>query len=254
MMQFYENMRFPEDKISYEISRCSLQKEHDAKRAFDILSNLTVLDFYETEKNGEIFIACEERNRVENKLFIAGEGGPINITSIEKFNVIFKGEILLIKNSKCENPNVAIHEVLHVLGFNHSLNPNSIMYNITKCHQTIGQDIINKINELYSTPSYFDLSFENVSAIMHGKYLDTNITIRNNGLKESQSSTLIIYADEKEIKKVQLETLKVGYGTTITLGNVLVPKININELIFLINNSFRELEKNNNKIKLEIKN
>jgi hypothetical protein len=252
-MQFYENMRFPQKEISYKIVNCPLNKQQDAKRAFNILSNLTILDFYKTNSNEEISVTCDSRAKVEDRLFIAGEGGPTNITKTDNFNVIFKGDILLIRESKCSDPNVAIHEVLHSIGFDHSSNSQSIMYNITKCNQEIGEDIINKINDVYSTPNYFDLAFENVSAIMHGKYLDTNLTVRNHGLRDSEMVKIKIYADEKEIKEIELDSLKIGYGISMSLNNVLVLKLNINELKFVIESDFPELEKNNNEIKLKIK-
>ena len=253
-MQFYENMRYPNSEISYRIYNCPLFKENEIELAFNTLSNLTVLDFYPISHNEEISATCESRGKTRGGLFIAGEGGPINITSTQNFNVIFQGEILLIKESKCENPNVGLHEILHALGFNHSSNPKNIMYDISKCGQTIGEDIINRINELYSVESYPDLSFENVSAVMNGKYLDTNISIRNHGLKDSGNAKLIIYADEKLIKEIELDPIRIGYGLTITLENIFILKINVNELIFLIESDFDELNKNNNKIKLEIKN
>ena len=89
---------------------------------------------------------------------------------------------------------------------------------------------------------------------MHGKSLDTNISIRNNGLKDSEDAKLLIYADNEFIKEVKLNPIKIGYGLTISLKNILVLKININELEFSINSSFNELNKKNNKVKLEIKN
>ncbi len=252
-MQFYENMRYSDPKISYRILDCTLQKRYNIERAFEMISNTTSLSFYEVEFNEEIFATCDSRNKIEGELFIAGEGGPVNITKTENFNVILKGEILLIKESKCEKPNIALHELFHSLGFDHSPNPSSIMYNTSKCNQNIGQDIVDKINELYSSPSYPDLTFENVSAIMHGKYLDTNITIRNHGLKDSEKTKLIISSGEKIIKETEIDSLKIGYGITMSLNNILVSKINIQELKFLIDSNFSELKKNNNEIKLEIK-
>lgn len=253
-MQFYKNMRYPNSKISYKIENCPLYKQNKIKWAFKILSNLTVLNFYPVSSDEEISATCKNRNRIENGLFVAGEGGPINITKTKDFNVILHGEILLIKESKCKKPDIVIHEILHALGFKHSLNPNNIMYKITKCGQILSKDIINRVNELYSVPDYPDLAFENVSAIMYGKHLDTNVSIRNNGLKDSKSAELLIYADGKFIKKIKLNPIKVGYGLTISLKNILVLKINVNELEFSINSSFNELNKKNNKIKLEIKN
>ena len=127
------------------------------------------------------------------------------------------------------------------------------MYFISNCGQTIGEDIPELINELYSVSSYPDLSFENVSAVMHGRYLDINMSVRNNGLKDSEKVKVMIYADETFVKEIDLDALKIGYGRIIMLGNVWVPKINVKELEFFINSSFEEMEKNNNRIILEIK-
>src|SRR4030065_2906540 len=69
-MQFYPNMRFPDPEISYKISNCPLQKQNDMKFAFEILENLTSLEFYSVGGNEEISVTCEERARVENGLFI----------------------------------------------------------------------------------------------------------------------------------------------------------------------------------------
>jgi len=79
------------------------------------------------------------------------------------------------------------------------------------------------------------------------------MTIRNNGLKDSERVKVIIYADEEFVKEIDLDALEIGYGKKIMLGNVWVPKINVNRLEFFINSSFSELEKNNNRIILEIK-
>lgn len=253
-LQFYKNMRYPTSNISYKIHNCPLYKKNSIDQAFEIISNSTILDFSSVFYGEEISAFCSDRTKNRDGLFVAGEGGPINITKTENFNIIFHGEILLIKESKCAEPNIGLHEILHALGFDHSLNKNSIMYNVSKCNQKIGEDIINKINEVYTFPSYPDLSFENVSAIMHGKYLDTNISIRNNGLSKSDSAKLIIYADEKNIKELDLDPIQVGYGTTISLKNIWIPKINVFELRFLIDYNLPELKKNNNEKKLEIKN
>ncbi len=252
-MQFYLNMRFPESRISYKIDDCTLQKQDDMKRAFNIVENLTSLDFYPTTSNEEIYVTCSSINKFEGGMFIAGEGGPTNITKGNDLNVIFQGTILLIKDSKCSEPNVALHELFHVLGFNHSENSNNIMYYVSKCRQEISDDMVDLINELYSIPSYADLSFENVSANMNGKYLNTNFTIRNYGLKDTTSSKLKIYADGKEIKSMDIHPLEIGYGRSISLSNVFISQLNVNELEFLIETSFPELDKENNKIILEIK-
>ena len=253
-MQFYTNMRYPDSKISYKIDSCPLQKKDDMERAFEIISNKSILEFYPLENNEEISVTCDSRNKIKDGLFIAGEGGPTNIIKAGEFNVIFHGKVLLIKESTCERPNIALHELLHALGFDHSENPDNIMYYLAGCEKTIGQDQIDLINKLYSVPSYPDLAFENASAILHGRYLDTNITVKNNGLKDAEEVKILIYADEKFVKEIDLDSLKIGYGITISLSNVWVKVINVRELKFVIDYDFDELEKNNNEIVLEIKN
>jgi len=252
-MQFYQNMRYSDSEISYNIYDCSLQKKNDMKNAFDIISNRSVLRFSSVDYGiSEISVTCDSKNRIEEGLFIAGEGGPSKIIKGNNFNVILKGEILLIRDSNCGNPNVALHELLHALGFNHSENSNNIMYPISKCKQTIGDDIFLLINKLYSTPSQPDLTFENVSAVMRGKYLDVNMSISNDGLKDSMESKIFIYADDKLVKEIELEELKIGYGRIITLNNLFVKQINVNSLDFFIDYNFSELEKNNNRINLKL--
>jgi len=252
-MQFYSNMRFPESRISYKIEDCTLQKQDDMRRAFDIVENLTILDFYPVSSNEEISITCSSDNKIEEGMFIAGEGGPTKITQGGNFNVIFHGTILLIKDSKCADPNIAMHELFHVLGFKHSDNPNNLMYYVSKCHQKISDDMVGLINELYSIPTYADLSFENVSATMNGKYLNTNFTIRNYGLKDATSSQVKIYADGKNIKTVDINPINIGQGISLYLSGVFISQLSVDELEFTIETSFPELDKENNEIILEIK-
>ena len=253
-MQFYKNMRFPEPSISYKIDDCTLQKKNNMEQAFEIVANLTPLDFYPVESNEEISVTCNSDVKVEGNLFIAGEGGPVNITKAGDYNVIVKGQVLLIKDSACQRPNIAIHELLHVLGFAHSSNSNNIMYKISKCKQVIGDDTIKLINELYSIPSYPDLVFENVSAVMHGKYFDANMSIKNFGFKTSPSTQILIYADDKLVEAVSLKELEVGHGKIIMLTNHRILQLSVKKLRFVIDTEFEELDKENNKLNLILNN
>ncbi len=250
--QFYENMRYPDNNISYKIYSCPVKKRYDMINAFEDMSNLTILNFYPVDFNEEISVNCNSKNKIEEGLFIAGEGGPSNITKIENFNIIIKGTILLLKDVGCGKPIVQTHELLHSLGFNHSNNPNNIMYPIAKCGQTVGDEIPSLINKLYSINSYPDLVLENVSAIMNGKYLDINISVRNNGLKKSETAKIIIYADEKKIKEIPFKGLGIGYGRKIILSNIWVPKISIKEIKVVLDYNLNELSKDNNQVLLII--
>jgi hypothetical protein len=251
-MQFYPNMRFSNSEISYRISDCSLQKQNDMESAFSMIEEITPLVFYPLHSHEEIYITCQDKNIINNGMFIAGEGGPTNITIAGEFNVITHGEIMLIRESVCQNPNVAMHELFHVLGFDHSENPENIMYSISDCEQTIGEDMIDLINTLYSVPSKPDLVFGDASAIMSGRLLNINISVRNAGLSDADSSTITIYANGKVVKEIDLVPISVGSGI-MTTGNIFISQINVNEIELVINNNFSEMSKDNNKIKLEIK-
>lgn len=253
-MQFYPNMRFPDTTLTYRILDCPLQKTDDMETAFDIMGNLTLLKFDSVSNNEQISVTCEEQLKMsKGGMFTAGEGGPTNITKAGEFYVILSGSILLIKESNCPTPNIALHELFHVLGFDHSTNPNNVMYNFTSCDQTIGEDMVQLINDLYSIPSYPDLILENVSAVMNGRFLDVNLTVLNIGLADAPKSKIIIYADGNQIKEVNLESIGLGYGRIMTLGNIWVSQINVNELNFILKNDFNEINKENNKIKLKVR-
>ena len=250
-MQFYENMRFPDSKISYKITDCPLNQKDEMERAFRIIEGTTLLNFYSVNSNEEISVTCNSTAKIEEGLFIAGEGGPTNITKTEKFAVILKGKILLIKESRCEEPAVAIHELLHVLGFDHSENSKNIMYPVSRCDQEIGEDTLGLINWLYDFPSLPDISFEQASASLRGRYLDVSTTVRNNGLKESENLTLIIYSENKKIKEFEIESLQIGVGRSLTLTNMLVLS-KVDELRIIIDYPYPELDKKNNEIILQI--
>jgi Tfp pilus assembly protein PilN len=115
------------------------------------------------------------------------------------------------------------------------------------------EDMLNKINELYSIPSYPDLAIENVSVLMHGRYFNSNFTIRNIGLKESEGLKVKIYADEDLVKEMDVKGLKAGTGMRITLENFFINKISVKEFKFLIDSPVKELEEENNEIILKVK-
>jgi hypothetical protein len=251
--QFYPNMRFSSSQISYRISDCSLQKKNDMENAFRIVEGITPLTFYPVTSNEEIFVTCQDTERIRNGLFIAGEGGPTNITIAGQFGVITHGDILLIQESNCLKPNIAIHELFHVLGFKHSNNPENVMYSVTSCDQTIGEDMIQTINQLYSIPSEPDLAFENASAVVSGRFLNIDMTVVNQGLADAGQSTINIYADGNLVKQLNLTAIKLGTGRIISIQNIFIPQLKVNEFELYINNSFSEISKDNNEIKLEIK-
>lgn len=246
-MQFYNNMRYRTKDISYKIyNACPLKRQNDVTEALDIISNATILSFYPVESNEEISITCSYENIVEGNAFVGGEGGVTNVTVAGNYNIIFNGKVLLLRDSECYNPNIAIHELLHALGFDHSDNPNNIMYPTSSCDQTIGEDIPSLIKQLYSIEPAPDLVFENLSAVMNGKYLDANLSVRNKGFEDAPDFKIIISVDGKEIKEIESSGLAIGYGNKITLTNLWVNKISVNQIEFTISTDYAELNKDNN--------
>ena len=254
-MQFYNNMRFPTKNITYFIDNdCSLTKKQEMGDAFVIMEDLTSLNFIPSKLNQDISITCNETNRYEKGMFIAGEGGPSRIVKSGKYNVILGGTILLIRDSNCERPNIAIHELLHVLGFTHSNNPNNIMYNFTKCSQIIGEDTINMIEELYSEEPLPNLIFEDVIANIDKRYLDLNVSIRNAGLAKTPTpSELLIKINGNTIKKLDVEKMDIGNVISMTLSNLFIKTISFDGIELVLDNDFNELDKEDNTLFLEIK-
>jgi hypothetical protein len=252
-LQFYPNMRFSETSLSYKIMNCSLKRMNDMTWAMNIISEVTVLDFYPVEFGQQITITCKDTISSEGGLFIAGEGGPTNITVAGEFNVIEQGKILLLRDSDCERPNIALHELLHVFGFAHSTNPKNIMYEISKCDQTMGQDLIDFINNIYSIPPEPDLLFDYASVLMRGKYLDVNFSIRNYGLKYSKEAIVKILADGKEVKEINIPPIEIGEGIYEYRNNMLVKQLNVRNIELKIDYNSSELSKANNDILFEIK-
>ena len=251
-MQFYSNMLFPTKNLSYKImDNCTIKKKSEMEEAYSILENNIILSFYPVNNEEMITISCDESSRIEEGMYIAGEGGPTNVTSGENYNVIFHGNILLIRSSDCPYPNIAIHELLHVLGFNHSENKYNIMFPVTNCKQEIGDDTIKKINELYSVKPLPDLKIISVSAGMSGRYLNLNASIKNAGIKKSNESKLQIFSNEDLIDEFEISPIEVGYGLNIKLTNIFVKKIKIEELKIVIKSDFDELSLDNNEVLLQ---
>ena len=251
-IQFYENMRYQSSSISYKIDGCPIGKMDEMARAFKTIEDLTTLNFYEAADLGEeeISVTCDSSMKVEGRTFIAGEGGVTNVTATDNFNVIFNGKVLLLRESQCGNPIVGTHELLHALGFDHSINQNNIMYPTINCGQIVGEDMVSYINLLYSFPSLPDLSLEDASASTRGNYLDISLTLKNEGLVDSGEARLIVYADGKNVKEFDVIPVTVGAGRILTLTNIFLLRGSVDEVKLSLDYASNELNKDNNIIVL----
>lgn len=250
-MQFYPNMRFSKIPITYGFDpECSQKRQDNMREATAFLEGKTPLRFETIEINPDIFIECSERYREEEGLFIAGHGGPKVIINSSLYSVILKGTIKLFSES-CDY-NVELHELLHVLGFDHSTNPGSIMYNISSCDQKLTDDILEELNRLYTAPPLPDLYFQNVSSFKKGRYLNLNFAVLNQGLIDASNMNVILYADRVKVDEFQIEKIEIGAGKIISAQNLRLPSNTISSLKLIIDeeNRIDELDKRNNVIEM----
>lgn len=246
--QFYPNMRYPDREISYSISKsCSTKRKSDFEDGIKYLEDRTILDFYEVATDAQIEVICSNLapKPDEEGHFIAGEGGPSYIINSSKFSVITSGRIALYRPETCSEPKVAVHEMLHALGFDHNSNPNSIMYPITDCKQELDPEIINEIRELYSFPSVGDLLIEGITANKTGRYLSFEITVANVGLKEIKNSEMYVYVDGEELDTFDLNDIDLGAKRHLSVTNLRIPRSS-EEIRFLVRTTEPEFTTTNN--------
>ncbi len=258
-LQFYPDMRFKDLPITYRIDfSCSNKKIKRVKQAFSEISKKTIISFTETQKDGDIFVSCNESHNQQpdgRGMFIAGEGGPLDILRTGLFYLIRGSKVLLFTSAECDKPNVEIHEILHALGFGHSNNKKSIMYPVVDCKQYITPEIINELNRLYSFPSLPDLKLQEITAIKKGRYLDFNLTVKNQGLKHVDKALVSIYSKDERIYLFDLNNITVGGSMISRVWNLRLPSRKIRSLSFIVDykNEIREINESNNRLDLFVK-
>lgn len=254
---FAENVRFSKNEISYYIDdSCPFPRALRMRDAFDIVEDyVNNISFLETisKEVADIYVSCSnEKIEVEKNLFAVGEGGPTKVIRVGRFNLIEEGRIHLYKDSTCDYPVIEIHELLHVLGFDHSKNPKSIMYEVYNCNQRITSDIIEILNSLYSIESLPDLKISKLEAVKKGKYLDFNITIVNEGMADVGIVEVFISSEGKEISSFLLNDIYKGYARTLTVQNLRMFSSNIEVIDFYVDyeNKVAEINEGNNHIRV----
>ncbi|MBX4196068.1 matrixin family metalloprotease [Candidatus Pacearchaeota archaeon] len=252
-LQFYPNMRYRDSTISYSIdAACDASKRQSAVDSFSLLSEKTSLRFVSSSP-AEIRILCSQLapEPTEQGHFVAGEGGPSEIINTSSYSVIFKGKVALYRSERCESPHIALHEILHALGFDHIDDSHSIMYPITDCDQELDQSIIKEINRLYSVPSEADLGIEHVNANTTGRYLNFDIAIGNFGLQDASGVRLVVYAGDEIAREFELYELPIGTRKFLNVQNVRIPR-DPGVLTFSVQSTDHELSYENNNATLTL--
>jgi hypothetical protein len=256
---FQEKMRFRNKRISFFLEpECTANRKERMREAFIIMENKTnnLLDFYEIrdKESAEIKVGCSEDYIEEgDEQFRAGEGGPSKIINTTLYNVILEGKIILYKESQCDYPVVELHELLHVLSFDHSSNPINIMYNLSSCEQKITQDIIDRLLSLYIVDSKPELYFHDIMAVKKGSYLDFNVTIKNRGLADSPATQLVLSdSNKKEIRSFEIGGIEIGAGKILSVKNLKIPYFSGDIINFEVDKEDKipEIQEDNNIVEL----
>ena len=248
-VQFYSSMRYRDRAISYFIEEtCNQKKREDVLSAFATLSERSILTFYQSQNEPEIAILCSQiaPKEEEKGHFVAGEGGPSEVISVGAFHVIFNGKVSLFRTDRCDTPQIALHEILHALGYEHNVDEKSIMYPVTNCDQILDDYIVEDINRLYRIESKADLIVENVSVSKIGRYLDFKISILNGGLKDVGSARLILKTIGEKIGEFNLGSVDIGTRRVLTAENVRAPRT-VDSLEFSVVSNADELSFDNNR-------
>lgn len=251
-LQFYPNMRFNHLPITYYMEpECSKEREQNMELATSMLEQKTPLSFIQVSStNADVKVECDEKRykeEGEEGLFIAGHGGPSVIINATPWSVIKKGVITLFTES-C-NANIELHEMLHVLGFDHSPNPQSIMYNISSCDQKLTNDIIQELNQLYSQEPLPDIYLKNISAVKQGRYLNIKFGVFNHGLIDADNVEVTIYADGELVKTFPIDKgIEIGAGRYLSIENLRLPKLEVSEIKLVADpkNYIKEINENDN--------
>ncbi len=254
-LQYPENARYSDSRISYKIENCSIETKANILKAIRLLKEKTILDFYEVNTNEKITFTFRDVYQDA-----AGTGGGDNISKVGQFYIINHGVVTLKKSEDCFT--VVLHELLHALGFAHSNIPNDIMYEsyegYTECYKPLGEDIPKLINKLYSIPITYQsglvLSKLHQADLVLSKvipkreddnYIFLEIEIKNSGLKKSEKSAFNIYLNNKIIRTINIEELNAG-SINIMKFNTELKKNTPGKLKMIIENNFEELDKKNN--------
>jgi hypothetical protein len=254
--QFYLRMRFPDRTITYSIDpTCSAEKRSEMLQAFRIIEKDTIVRFVPSG-SAELLVSCSEVAPPPDSQghFVAGEGGPYEILNTSSYAIILSARISLYKDESCSTPHIAVHELLHALGFDHNTNPASILYPTLDCRQTLDTYFVSDLNELYKEDSLPDLVITGLNGTKAGRYLSFSISVTNRGLVKSQDSNVTLFDDQGEmLKSFTVGTVDIGTTKILTVSNFAATR-SAKEYRFIVDreNSVVELDESNNDASLSL--
>lgn len=250
-VQFYPNLRFVSARIVYALApACDETQRARVHRALSLLGRDTGLLFVEGTSE-DLTITCAltpEPRDTTTTHFVAGEGGPTSILNVSSFYLIQHANVSLYRPERCDTPTVALHELLHAFGFDHTNQSTSIMYPITGCDQTIDTSILQELRRLYAIPSLPDIALITVQANITSSRFSFIAEVANFGLAPITNATLVVEGDSFT-RRFGLEELEIGKRKVLSVEQIRFMS-KTSSLIFRIETSDQELSKANNNVTL----
>jgi hypothetical protein len=153
------NPIFYTNHISYSFIGCEsfFSRREEMVRAFNRITNLTKgkLTFFDRgaeDEKADIKVHCMSTSEAPttHTTETTGQGGPTGYYPINEYSIIVGGEIYIYNYECSGDSSMQLHELFHVLGFDHVNRPDDIMYYLSKnCDTSIGAETMGALNQLY---------------------------------------------------------------------------------------------------------
>ncbi|MBI2545465.1 MAG: matrixin family metalloprotease [Candidatus Aenigmarchaeota archaeon] len=237
----------------------------DFKNALNIWSSTEkILSFSITNNRSDADISVEWVSSLGSKSTDTLGNTDVKFVNTSTFNVIQNAHIQLLTKSNSDRlagidmTNLALHEIGHAIGLNHSADEVDVMYPVLNVPSSqvkqITQSDLQKLSTAYSSPAKPDLVATNaevtkftVRKLTTYYYANMTMTILNNGLTDSTPTSFLIKADGSNVKQLDISAIPIGDRLNIELGNLNIDhNFKSIEIVLDPNNSVDELNESNN--------
>ncbi len=220
----FENIRFGQMPVKFYLDLASsesvpwftdanIKNVIEAFETWENASNKISFERTFDEIEADVLVKWTTNLNATNTTRVVGEGGPKLLIDTGLFNMTIKATMnMLPTRVKCVDVNRAVHELGHVLGFDHTSDPSDIMYPYESCSRKINQNEIDSLENMYALDAKPQLHMYNVSVSVNYGYLDVDFNVKNIGLLNSPKTEAALLVDGKEVAKININILEPGSG------------------------------------------